>query len=461
MQKENWITKDGFCSKCGAWKGQFGLEPDFNLYIKHLCDIYDQIFRVLKKSGTCFVNLGDTYSSQSSGLTNEKAEEWKNKGDGLFNRLHRLNTNNMTTSTTPKPQRFDKKNYGGLNQKRQDTTIQGRGRGANVPDKCLCLIPERFCIEMVNRGWILRNRICWYKRNAMPTSVKDRLGNRWEHVFFFVKNRKYYFDLDSIRKKYSETSLEPFKRPVSDRSAFNYRVREACKVPLQAKFGDKYNATKEEIENYDDKYGSFPLNKIYSVGARMKRQNKNKEREYDGRWGNDGNGMAMPDKWNNSKGGNPGDHWDITTRGHPFAHFAVYPEELCEMPIKAGCPEFVCNKCGKPKEKIIEKKLIIERESNDTGKVKDVLEANDKRNVLPRARTGIDGHNEYKQIGWKECGCNARFSGGIVLDPFFGSGTTGLVALKLNRKFIGIELNKEYIKIAEERLKPYLEQTKL
>lgn len=60
-----------------------------------------------------------------------------------------------------------------------------------------------------------------------------------------------------------------------------------------------------------------------------------------------------------------------------------------------------------------------------------------------------------------DCGCNVGFSGGIVLDPFFGAGTTGLVALKQNKKFIGIELNPDYIKIAEERLKPYLEQEKL
>ena len=56
-------------------------------------------------------------------------------------------------------------------------------------------------------------------------------------------------------------------------------------------------------------------------------------------------------------------------------------------------------------------------------------------------------------IGYTNCGCNAGFEGGIVLDIFFGSGTTGLVAQKLNRKWLGIELSPEYIKIAEERLK--------
>ena len=55
-------TSGKICIHCGAWKGQLGLEPDFNLYIKHLCDIFDEVKRVLRKDGTCWVNLGDTYA---------------------------------------------------------------------------------------------------------------------------------------------------------------------------------------------------------------------------------------------------------------------------------------------------------------------------------------------------------------------------------------------------------------
>lgn len=64
---------------------------------------------------------------------------------------------------------------------------------------------------------------------------------------------------------------------------------------------------------------------------------------------------------------------------------------------------------------------------------------------------------QYEEKGFTDCGCNAGFSGGIVLDPFFGAGTTGLVALKQGKRFVGIELNKEYIEIAEKRLAPYME----
>src|SRR3990167_3974329 len=81
--KTIWDAKEGcehdfkivgaFCLKCPAWKGQLGLETIFELYIKHLCDIFDEIKRVLRKDGTCFVNLGDSYggSGNRSGHTEE------------------------------------------------------------------------------------------------------------------------------------------------------------------------------------------------------------------------------------------------------------------------------------------------------------------------------------------------------------------------------------------------------
>ena len=69
--------------------------------------------------------------------------------------------------------------------------------------------------------------------------------------------------------------------------------------------------------------------------------------------------------------------------------------------------------------------------------------------------------NEYKETGYTDCSCNAGWEGGVVLDPFFGAGTTGLVALKQNKNFIGIELSEEYIKIAEKRLEPLLKQLRL
>ena len=68
---------------------------------------------------------------------------------------------------------------------------------------------------------------------------------------------------------------------------------------------------------------------------------------------------------------------------------------------------------------------------------------------------------EYKETGLTDCGCNAGFNSGIVLDCFMGSGTTALVAMQNARNFVGIELNQDYIKMAMERLEPYLKQQRI
>lgn len=70
------------------------------------------------------------------------------------------------------------------------------------------------------------------------------------------------------------------------------------------------------------------------------------------------------------------------------------------------------------------------------------------------------GYYEKIDSGYDNCGCNAGFKHGIVLDPFIGAGTTAIVALKQGKKFIGIEINKEYIAIANKRIQEYIKKTK-
>ena len=155
-KKEGWLG--GVCGKCGAKRidQQLGLEPTFQEYVIKLCDIYDEIKRVLKKDGTCWVNLGDTYGG--SGGAAGHTETTKNLG--------------YTTS-------------------KMGAT---KGITQGLMPKCLLQIPARFSIEMCNRGWILRNVIIWHKPNCMPSSVRDRFTTDFEYLFFFTKSKKYYFE---------------------------------------------------------------------------------------------------------------------------------------------------------------------------------------------------------------------------------------------------------------------------
>ena len=156
-------------------EGQLGLEPTFQEYINRLCDIFDEVKRVLKKEGTCWVNMGDTYAN-SGGLSNSAPDRAGGKPKG-------------TRGTQPSA--IAKGGY----ERPDSGTIS----------KCLLQIPSRFAIEMTNRGWILRNSIVWWKPNCMPSSVKDRFTVDYEMLFFFTKSKKYYF----------ETQYEPYTEPMN------------------------------------------------------------------------------------------------------------------------------------------------------------------------------------------------------------------------------------------------------
>jgi site-specific DNA-methyltransferase (adenine-specific) len=143
------------CSICGAWKGQLGQEPNFQLYINHLLEIFNECKRILKNTGSVWVNLGDSYCGTG------------NKG-------------NLTDPKYPK----------GRNG--QSVAINRKIDG--IKQKSLVGIPDRFKISMIDDGWICRNEIIWHKPNQMPTSVKDRFTVDFEKFYFFTKESKYYFE---------------------------------------------------------------------------------------------------------------------------------------------------------------------------------------------------------------------------------------------------------------------------
>ena len=121
--------------------------------------------------------------------------------------------------------------------------------------------------------------------------------------------------------------------------------------------------------------------------------------------------------------------------------------------IIAGCPEYVCKKCGKPREKIIETEShntrpgLTSKYDNGNEKIQQGIKF---RPVTSRKITGLT-----------DCGCNAGFEGGTILDPFNGSGTTTLRAEQLGRKWIGIDGSESYSKDAKESLEIERQQLKL
>ncbi len=179
-----WTSKT--CPECNAEfvDQQWGMESDFKEYLEKLRKLMNELRRVVKKTGTIWINLGDTYSSSGSG-TNSKTT-------GLHGKDCQCGSCVATHATS-----YYRKNM---------KYIQTKSRVG---------IPERFYINCIDDGWVARNHIPWIKPNAMPSSVQDRFTNKWESVFFFAKNQKYYFNLDAVREK-TITTLKPPKEKTKD-----------------------------------------------------------------------------------------------------------------------------------------------------------------------------------------------------------------------------------------------------
>ena len=148
--------------------GQIGLEENVEEYLEKLMNIMNELYRILKKSGTFFLNMGDTYSNVNS--------------------------------------KFSRR----INKKRgKENIFKNITRKTDVKRKSKLMIPERLCIKMIDAGWILRNEIIWHKPNVLPEAVSDRFTNDFEKIFFFTKNQKYYFKKQY--EPYSEKILSAFK----------------------------------------------------------------------------------------------------------------------------------------------------------------------------------------------------------------------------------------------------------
>jgi DNA modification methylase len=137
-------------------------------------------------------------------------------------------------------------------------------------------------------------------------------------------------------------------------------------------------------------------------------------------------------------GKNPGDVWTIPTGGFGGYHFATFPPELIRRPILASCPETICSKCGKAWRRQVKVRRI--------GQVE----------CPPREQFVMRMPNRWQTVrdvgDLIPCGCGAPTKPGIVLDPFMGSGTTAIVAERLGRDWLGIELKPEYVEMATERI---------
>ncbi len=143
---------------------QWGLESTFEEYLNHLWGFMDEAKRVLKKDGTVWINIGDTYSTVSGAM--------------------RQGVNGSSRKIS-------------VRAKKAQNVIKTKPE--NIKTKNLLMIPHRFAIGCQERGWFVRNDLIWAKTNPLPESVKDRFTRRHEYIFLFTKSKKYYFNMKAVK----------------------------------------------------------------------------------------------------------------------------------------------------------------------------------------------------------------------------------------------------------------------
>jgi hypothetical protein len=140
--------------------------------------------------------------------------------------------------------------------------------------------------------------------------------------------------------------------------------------------------------------------------------------------------------------------WEVISQPFSEAHFATFPPALIEPCIKAGCPDRCCSKCGSPWVRQTDGASYYD--AADIGSDPQRKYGNREHGRGPKNNLGA---SIAKTVGWlPSCACDAPTVAGTVLDPFGGAGTTGMVADRLGRNAILIELNSEYAAIAERRI---------
>ncbi len=291
MKKTNLNQNKGhgnFCTLCGAWRGSLGLEPTFQLYIQHLMQIFDEVWRVLKPTGTCWVNMGDGYiggKGQSGAADPDKQQLRADKGESINKSYHQGDGGQGKTSPSDRKQ-----------------------IGAKV--KSLAQIPSRFAIGMTDAGWILRNEIIWYKRNCMPSSAKDRFTVDFEKVFFFTKNKKYWFEQQREGSNHYKTVAKVGQKRFGGNTApGGDTIREDRIIETQGR-------NKRCVWKID------PLSVMREI--------------IDSDETTEVKALAIQEMLSDIA--EKGTLWDITTQPFKEAHFAVFPEKLVEPMILAGCP---------------------------------------------------------------------------------------------------------------------------
>lgn len=372
---------------------EIGSEPDPATFIDMLLELTALWARVLAPHGSIAVELGDTYSGSGRAGGDYGDTGWRAGQDAY--------AGSSKIARTHKPEL-------GPPIRGFPTGRQGGGEGWPLP-KSLALVPELYRIGLaygINPltgqpspagRWMVRNVVRWVRPNPPVGALGDKFRPATSEMVIATRDPKRWFDLDAVRT-------------------------EAKDVDARSTNGPKVDG-RDGVSRYDKRIAANPA------------------------------------------GAPPLDWWEIVTKGYEGAHYATWPPELCVKPIEAMCPRRVCRTCGTPSRREVEADADYAKHlggsiaaRNGKAKTSGLLGS-----TQPPGDHIVSAQNVT--TGWSSCGCpgtdGIRLDGfhtgpgwrpGIVLDPFGGTGTTGMVATGHGRDAVLVDLDDRNADLARDRI---------
>jgi DNA modification methylase len=409
------------------YAGQIGSEPTPADFLAALWSVTDELWRVLKPTGSLWVNLGDKYAG--SGGHNNSAISSKStlKGNGHVGGGPKIKTTPRASVGGGGPggrtsAMADRKHAAARNAARRNAPDR-YNQTADVRAKSLMGLPWRFAMGLIcpdlyrapfepaacwhDDGpgpcrtcpprrfpqWIGRAEVIWSKPNGLPESVTDRVRRSHENWFHLVKRPRYYAAVDEVRESYEAPDAT---RTMGRRSVVQHGA------PM---IGDA-------VETMN------PLGKL------------------------------------------PGSVWTVPSEPLKVPdnigvdHFAAFPQELVRRIILGWSPSGICTACGEGRVPVVEKRLDVDDRGVVGSRGSRFTNTHDAYQHNRMGQEAVYGSTEATITGYA-CACDvilAPTTPAVILDPFVGTGTTPMVARALGRYGVGLDLSRDYLRLATWRI---------
>lgn len=423
-------------------EGQIGMEPTMGEHIETMVAVFRDVRRVLRNDGTVWLNYGDCYAASPRGN--------RNPGGG-----------NLTNSNIGSPVEDAR-----WRAARNRPVPEGWSKSGLKP-KDLCMVPNRLAIALQDDGWWVRSEIIWHKRNPMPESVTDRPATAHEKVWLLTRSGQTVFwthrdgagtrsqpapDYRWVHKQSGEERTDNPGDPDTWKRINLWRGRDYFYDAEAVRTVSDWNPAKSKMpDGWDTGPGAH---------GTIHRNGREKGASTDKQRGHGRRHAGFNDRWDamekaeqQANGANLRNVWTIPTKGFSGAHYATFPPDLIVPCIKAGTSEKgCCAECGAPWVRETKSHFVPMGDRSPERGVRGApgqkpMDQSSGWDGVPRGTT------IRETLGWSpSCDCDVATLPCTVLDPFIGSGTTAMVADRLGRDCIGIDLNPANVDMATQRV---------